>query len=93
VSGEIFFIGLQVFGDTVDPFCQQSNLALNRTGVCGGATKIGEKTRFFLVCQIRHLKMFVCTGMVYPENKPIPCTRLMMGLRQILQLLQAAKLG
>ena len=72
VSGEIFFIGLQVFGDTVDPFCQQSNLALNRTCVCGGATEIGEETRFFLVCQIRHLKMFVCTGKVIPETNPSP---------------------
>ncbi len=47
VSGEIFFIGLQVFRDTVDPFCQQCNLALDGTGVDGIAAKISEETRFF----------------------------------------------
>jgi hypothetical protein len=57
MSGEIFFVGLQVQGDLVDPFCQQGNLALNRAGVGGGAAKICEVTRFFLFCQIRHLKI------------------------------------
>ena len=68
VSGEIFFIGLQVFGYAVDPFCQQSNLALDRTGVSSSAAVSSEETRFFLVCQIRHLKMFVCTGKVIPKQ-------------------------
>ena len=57
VSGEIFFIGLQVQGDLVDPFCQQCNLALDGAGVGDSAAKIREKTRFFLFCQIRHLKI------------------------------------
>jgi hypothetical protein len=55
VSGKIFFIGLQVLGDTVDPLCQQSNLALDRTRVGGLTTKFRKETRFFLFCQIRHL--------------------------------------
>ena len=55
MSGEVFFIGLQMFGNAVDPLCQQCNLALDRTGVGGISTEISEETRFFLFCQIRHL--------------------------------------
>ena len=40
VSGEIFFIGLQVQRNAVDPLRQQSNLALDRAGVGGFATEV-----------------------------------------------------
>ena len=57
VGGEIFFIGLQVLGNTVDPLCQQRDLALDRAGVGGLSTKFCKEIRFFLFCQIRHLKL------------------------------------
>src|SRR5579872_2278897 len=50
VSGEIFFVGLQVFRDTVDPFRQQSNLSLDRSGVGGLSTELRKKISFFLFC-------------------------------------------
>ena len=88
VSGEIFFIGLQVFGYAVDPFCQQGDLAFDRPGIGSRAAVSSEETRFFLVCQIRHLKMFVCTGKVIPKTNPSLYTA-----NDGPSALQAAKLG
>lgn len=66
VSGEIFFVGLQVFRDTVDPLCQQCDLALDRTGVGGFSTKLCKEARFFLFCQIRHLKLIFGCEPIWP---------------------------
>ena len=62
VGGKILCVGLQVFRDTVDPLCQQCDLALDRTGVGGFSTEFSEKIRFFLFCQIRHLKLIFGCG-------------------------------
>ena len=55
MGGKIFFIGLQMLRDTVDPLCQQRNLSLDGTGIGGFSTKICKETRFLFFCQIRHL--------------------------------------
>jgi hypothetical protein len=62
MSGEIFFIGLQVFRDPVDPLCHQCDLALDRACVGGFSTKFCKEARFFLFCQIRHLKLIFGCG-------------------------------
>jgi hypothetical protein len=54
VSRKIFFVSLQMFGNTVDPLGQQGNLSLDGTRVGGVPTKISKKIRFLLFSQIRH---------------------------------------
>src|SRR6185312_12044680 len=79
MSGEVFFIGLQVFRKAVDPLSQQCDLALDRTRVGGLSTEISKETRFFLFCQIRHLCYFLCPGNLASRKTHPRCTVLMMG--------------
>jgi hypothetical protein len=68
MSRKIFFVSLQMFGNTVDPFGQQGDLAFDRAGVGGGAAEISKESRFLLFCQIRHLKFFNKTSKGYSSN-------------------------
>jgi hypothetical protein len=73
MRGEIFFIGLQVFRNAVDPLSQQGNLALDGPSVGSLATKISEETRSFFFCQIRHLNFYLmCTGDSLSQINPSP---------------------
>ena len=49
VSGEIFFIHLQVGADLADPFCQLGNLTFNRSGIGSLTTEFCEDLACFFL--------------------------------------------